>query len=64
MDFFRLNELELWNSLLLNPEASILKWLEEMDFVMPILSPQFLQDLHSAELPAGPPAPTGPMINK
>ena len=64
VDFFRLNELELWNSLLLNPEACILKWLDEMDFVMPILSPQFLQDLHSAELPAGPPAPTGPMINK
>lgn len=64
VDFFRLNELELWNSLLLNPEACLLKWLDEMDFVMPVLTPQFLQDLHSPSTGASPPAPTSPMINK
>ena len=40
---FRLNELELWNRLLLNPEACIVKWLDEVNYVMPILTPQFLQ---------------------
>jgi len=64
IDFFRLNEVELWNQLLLNPEACLVKWLDEMDYVMPILTPQFLQDLHNPALSAGPPAPTSPMINK
>ena len=43
VDFFRLNEMELWNQLLLNPEACLVKWLDEMDYVMPILTPQFVQ---------------------
>ena len=43
VDFFRLNEVELWNQLLLNPEACLVKWLDEMDYVMPIMTPQFLQ---------------------
>ena len=43
VDMFRLNEVELWNQLLLNPEACLVKWLDEMDYVMPILTPQFLQ---------------------
>lgn len=64
VDFFRLNEMELWNQLLLNPEACLVKWLDEMDYVMPILTPQFVQDLHNPSLSAGPPAPTSPMINK
>jgi len=62
VDFFRLNEVELWNALLLNPEACLMKWIDEMDFVMPILTPEFLQDLHSPSV--GPPAPTSAMINK
>merc|ERR1719350_1136019 len=64
VDMFRLNEVELWNQLLLNPEACLVKWLDEMDYVMPILTPQFLQDLHNPALAAGPPAPTSPTINK
>ena len=43
VDFFRLNELELWHSLLLNPEGCLMKWLDEMDFVMPILTPEYLR---------------------
>jgi len=64
VDLFRLNEVDLWNSLLVNPEACLMKWVEEFDFVMPLLSPQLLQDLHNSSLPAGPPAPTSAMINK
>ena len=64
VDFFRLNELELWHALLINPEGCLMKWLDEMDFVMPVLTPQYLQDLHDSSIPAGPPAPTSAMINK
>jgi len=64
VDFFRLNEVDLWNALLLNPEACLMKWIDEMDFVMPILTPEFLQDLHNPFVPTGPPAPTSQMINK
>jgi len=64
VDIFRLNEIDLWNAILQNPEACILKWLDEMDFVMPILTPNFLQDLHEGGESQGPPAPTSPLINK
>ena len=51
VDFFRLNEVELWNQLLLNPEACLVKWLDEMDYVMPILTPQFVQVVtHNIEI--------------
>merc|ERR550519_2967519 len=39
VDFFRLNEVELWNALLVNPEACLMKWIDEMDYVIPILTP-------------------------
>jgi len=61
---FRLNEQDLWTALLMNPEACIQKWVDEMDFVMPILTPELVKDLHAADLGTGPPAPTCPMINK
>jgi len=64
VDLFRLNEHDLWNALLINPEACIQKWLDEMDFVIPILTPEFIQDLHRASIGSGAPAPTCPMINK
>lgn len=64
VDFFRLNEVELWNALLVNPEACLMKWIDEMDYVMPILTPDFLQDLHNPNIPPGPPGPTSAMINK
>lgn len=64
VDFFRLNEVELWNALLVNPEACLMKWIDEMEYVMPILTPEYLQDLHNPSIPAGPPAPTSAMINK
>merc|ERR1719233_2750602 len=62
VDFFRLNELELWHALLINPEGCLMKWLDEMDYVMPILTPQYLQDLHDSSIPAGPPAPVEPLF--
>ena len=46
MDLIRLNEFDLWNALIQNPEGCIVKWLDEIDFVMPILSPQLMLDLH------------------
>jgi len=64
VDMFRLNEHDLWNALLINPEACIQKWLDEMDFVVPILTPEFIQDLHRGTVGSGAPAPTCPMINK
>jgi len=64
VDFFRLNEVELWNALLVNPEACLMKWIDEMDYVIPILTPEYLQDLHNPSIPAGPPGPTSAMINK
>jgi hypothetical protein len=64
VDIFRLNEMDLWNAILQNPEACILKWLDEMDFIMPILSPELFKDLHQAGDTGGPPAPTSPLINK
>lgn len=64
VDFYRLNELELWQSLIMNPEACLMKWLDEMDLVMPLLTPEYLQDLHDPNVPQGPPAPTSAMINK
>jgi len=64
VDFFRLNEVELWNALLVNPEACLMKWIDEMDYVMPILTPDYLQDLHNPSIPPGPPGPTSAMINK
>ena len=50
VDFFRLNELELWHALLINPEGCLMKWLDEMDFVMPILTPQYLQVLFTKHI--------------
>jgi len=64
VDFFRLNEIDLWNALIINPEACLLKWVEEMDLVMPLLTPEYLQDLHNPSVPSGPPAPTSQMVNK
>jgi len=64
VDIIRLNEVDVWNALLLNPEACLMKWIDEMDFVIPILTPEYLQTLHNPTIPAGPPAPTSAMINK
>jgi len=64
VDFFRLNEIELWNTMLVNPEACLMKWTDEMDFIMPILTPDYLQDLHNPNIGSGPPGPTSSMINK
>jgi len=41
-----------------------MKWIDEMDYVMPILTPEYLQDLHNPSIPPGPPGPTSAMINK
>jgi hypothetical protein len=41
-----------------------MNWIDEMDYVMPILTPEFLQDLRNPSIPPGPPAPTSAMINK
>jgi len=64
VDLIRLNEFDLWNALIQNPEGCIVKWLDEIDFVMPILSPQLMLDLHQGGEMRGPPGPTSALINK
>eukprot|EP00088_Acartia_fossae_P013718 TRINITY_DN17256_c0_g1_i2.p1 TRINITY_DN17256_c0_g1~~TRINITY_DN17256_c0_g1_i2.p1 ORF type:complete len:475 (-),score=155.06 TRINITY_DN17256_c0_g1_i2:718-2142(-) len=64
VDIIRLNEFDIWNQLIQNPEGCIVKWLDEIDFVMPILSPQLMIDLHQGGEMRGPPAPTSALINK
>lgn len=46
-EFFRLNELSLWLELVTNPEACCMKWVSEADYVMPLLTPQFLSEIHA-----------------
>ena len=65
-EVFRLNESSLWYELLTSPEACCMKWANEADYVMPILTPGLLQQFHgkgndndSQEL-----VPTAPVINK
>lgn len=47
VDFFRLDESSLWYEVLVNPEACCMKWANEVDYAMPILTPQYLTEIHS-----------------
>lgn len=66
LELFRLNEATLWYEVLVNPEACCMKWTAEADYIMPILTPRFLTEIHgkiegtdNAGL-----LPTSPILNK
>jgi len=66
LELFRLNEATLWYEVLVNPEACCMKWSSEADYIMPILTPKFLTEIHgniqgsdNAGL-----LPTSPILNK
>ena len=67
LEVFRLNEATLWYEVLSNPEACCMKWVSEVDYIMPILTPKFLQEIHginnTQEETAGL-LPTSPVLNK
>merc|ERR1711862_162950 len=46
LELFRLNEATLWYEVLVNPEACCMKWTAEADYIMPILTPRFLTEIH------------------
>lgn len=46
IELFRLNENTLWYEVLVNPEACCMKWASEADYIMPILTPKFLREIH------------------
>jgi len=45
-DVFRLNEVSLWYEVLTDPQGCCLKWAYEADYIMPVLTPMFLQEIH------------------
>ena len=61
---FRLNESSLWYELLIQPEACCMKWANDVDYVMPILTPTFLQHIHGANQDDGSLLPTCPIVNR
>eukprot|EP00096_Caligus_rogercresseyi_P012480 TRINITY_DN5232_c0_g1_i1.p1 TRINITY_DN5232_c0_g1~~TRINITY_DN5232_c0_g1_i1.p1 ORF type:complete len:445 (-),score=113.80 TRINITY_DN5232_c0_g1_i1:2759-4093(-) len=46
VEIFRLNEVGLWYEVLKNPEACCNKWTNEADYIMPILTPELLDNFH------------------
>ncbi len=65
-EVFRLGESSLWYEVLTNPEACCMKWANEADYVMPVLTQDFLTEIHGG---AGGDAaegllPTSPMLNR
>lgn len=65
-EVFRLNESSLWYELLIQPEACCMKWANEVDYVIPILTPNFLQHVHGVnhEGDDGSLLPTCPIVNR
>ncbi|CAB4062215.1 unnamed protein product [Lepeophtheirus salmonis] len=64
LEIFRLNEVTLWYEVLMNPEACCMKWANEADYIMPILTPQLLQNFHGCENEeADSLVPTSPLLN-
>ena len=65
-EVFRLNESSLWYELLVHPEACCLKWANEADYVMPILTPNLLKEFHGTQGDEdnGTLVPTSPVINR
>jgi len=67
IDLIRLNEATLWYEVLVNPEACCMKWASEADYIMPILTPKFLQEIHgqiSRDSEFLGLLPTSPVLNK
>ncbi len=60
-----MSESSLWYEVLTNPEACCMKWAAEADYVMPVLTQGFLQEIHS-KTPSGDSGllPTSPLLNK
>jgi len=65
-DVFRLNEVSLWYEVLTNPEACCMKWSTEADYIMPVLTPMFLQEIHCnfGDNDDDGFMPTSPMLNR
>ncbi|CAM6055073.1 unnamed protein product [Sphagnum tenellum] len=63
-EFFRLNEASLWYEVLVNPEACCMKWVNEADYVMPILTPKLLTEIHVGGINEAGLLPTSPSINR
>ncbi len=63
---FRLNETTLWLEVLVHMEACCLKWAYEADYVMPILTPQFLREVRQggSQDNLSMLVPTSPLINR
>lgn len=66
LDFFRLNETTLWYEMLTNPEGCCMKWSSEADYIMPILTPKFLMEIHGHrdENDGDEFIPTSPILNR
>ena len=67
VELIRLNETTLWYEVLVNPEACCMKWASEADYIMPILTPKFLREIHgqiSGNSGSMGLLPTSPILNK
>lgn len=71
VELFRLNEATLWYEVLTNPEACCMKWSDQADYIMPILTPAFLKDIHGNNTGGGDNEnndlgllPTSPILNR
>jgi len=65
VDMLRLNEVALWYEALMNPEACCLKWCYEADYIIPVLTPKFLQEIHGEGLDSDDGLlPTAPILNR
>jgi len=67
VELIRLNEATLWYEVLVNPEACCMKWASEADYIMPILTPKFLREIHgqiTGDSESLGLLPTSPILNK
>jgi len=66
LDILRLNEVTLWYEVLINPEACCLKWSYEADYIVPVLTPKFLHEIHGEGLDNEDEGllPTAPILNR
>jgi len=65
LDILRLNEVTLWYEVLINPEACCLKWCYEADYIVPVLTPKFLHEIHGEGLDSDDGLlPTAPILNR
>lgn len=65
-EVFQLNEVSMWFEVLQNPEACCLKWANEADYVIPILTPNYLREIHigSGQNGEGSLLPTSATLNR